>query len=142
MIAGSGSGGDEETFVSIGIPLKAGDHDILCPVSKACSSYEELQIEVQAIKNELDTLLQKAKESFEGPVTEDALGLRPDMSAEEVWSVLSDLSDEDLFIKSYNGLEEDKRRAVAEYVTALSKGLSLNAQPVQSPSRQESTFRE
>jgi hypothetical protein len=116
MITGSGSGVGEETFVSIGIPLKAGGHDVMCPVSKTCASYEALEIEVQAIKNELDALLQRAKESFEGSATEDALELRPDMSPEEIWAVLSELSQEDIFAESYNGLEEGKRRAVAEYV--------------------------
>jgi len=110
------SGEGKETFVSIGIPLKAGGHDVMCPVSKRCASYGALETEVQAIKDELDALLQKAKESFEGSATEDALGLRPDMSAENIWSVLSKLSQEDLFVGSYNSLEEGKRRAVAEHV--------------------------
>ena len=116
MVTGSGSGAEEETFVSIGIPLKAGGHDVMCPVSKACSSYEALEIEIQAIKDELDALLQRAKESFEDSATEDALGLTPDKSPEEIWSVLSGLSEEDLFVRSYNSLEEGKRRAVAEHV--------------------------
>ena len=116
MTSGSDSRVGEETFVSIGIPLKAGEHDVMCPVSKPCASYGALEIEVQAIKDELDTLLQRAKESFEGSATEDALGLRPDMSPEEIWSVLSELSQEDLFAKSYNSMEEGTRRAVAEHV--------------------------
>ena len=116
MILGTGRGGGKETFVSIGIPLKAGGHDIICPVSKTCASYGALEIEVQAIKDELDALLQRAKESFEVSATEDALGLRPDMSPEEIWSVLSELSQEDLFAESFNSLEEGTRRAVAEHV--------------------------
>jgi hypothetical protein len=116
LISGSRSGVGEETFVSIGIPLKAGEHDVMCPVSKTCTSYRDLEIEVQAIKDELDALLQKAKESFEVSGTEDALDLRPDMSPEEIWSVLSELSQEDLFVESFNNLEEGTRRGVAEHV--------------------------
>jgi hypothetical protein len=116
LISGSGSGVGEETFVSIGIPLKAGGHDVMCPVSKTCASYRDLEIEVQAIKDELDALLQKSKESFEVSATEDALALTPDMSPEEIWSILSKLSQEDLFITSFNGLEEGTRRGVAEHV--------------------------
>ena len=116
MISGSGSGVGEETFVSIGIPLKAGGHDIMCPVSKPCASYGALEIEVKGIQDELDALLQRAQESFEDSATEDALGLRPDMSPEEIWSVLSELSQEDLFAESFNSLEEGTRRAVAEHV--------------------------
>jgi len=116
MISGSGSGVGEGPFVCIGIPLKAGGHDVMCPVSKRCVSYGALEIEVQAIKDELDALLQRAKESFEDSATEDALGLRADMSPEEIWSVLSELSQEDLFAKGYNSLDEGTRRAVAEHV--------------------------
>lgn len=116
IISESGSGAGKETSVSIGIPLKAGGHDVVCPVSKACASYGALEIEVQVIKDELDALLQAAKESFEVSATEDALGLRPDMSPEEIWSILSELSQEDLFAKSYNSLDEGTRRAVAEHV--------------------------
>ncbi len=116
LISGSESGEGEETFVSIGIPLKAGGHDVICPVSRACASYEALEMEVHAIKDELDELLQRAKKSFVASATEDALDLRPDMSPEEIWTVLSKLSQEDLFVKSFNGLEEGTRRAVAEHV--------------------------
>ena len=116
MISGSGSGAGEEILVSIGIPLKAGGHDAMCPVSKPCASYEALEIEAQNIKDELDALLQRAKESFEVSATEDAFGLRPDMPPKEIWSVLSKLSQEDLFTNSYNSLDEGTRRAVAEHV--------------------------
>jgi len=116
MITGSGSGVGEEAFVSIGISLKVGGHDVMCPVSKTCASYRALEIEVQAIKDELDALLQKAKESFKVSATVDALALTPDMSPEEIWLVLSELSQEDLFVESYNSLEEGMRRAVAEHV--------------------------
>ena len=88
----------------------------MCPVSKSCASYRALEIEVQAIKDELDALLQRAQKSFEASATEDELDLRPDMSPEEIWTVLSGLSQEDLFVKSFNRLEEGTRRAVAEHV--------------------------
>ena len=116
MTSVSGNGVGEGTLVSIGIPLKAGGHDIMCPVSKPCASYGALEIEVKGIQDELDALLQRAQESFEDSATEDALGLRPDMSPEEIWSVLSELSQEDLFAESFNSLEEGTRRAVAEHV--------------------------
>ena len=38
------------------------------------------------------------------------------MAPEEIWSILSGVSDEDLFIKGFNNLDEGKRRDVAEYV--------------------------
>jgi hypothetical protein len=116
LISRAGNQVGEGTFVSIGIPLKAGEHDIMCPVSNPCASYGALEVEVQAIKDKLDMLLLKAKESFQVSATEDALGLRPDMSPQEIWTILSKLSQEDHFIQSYNSLDEGKRRGVAEHV--------------------------
>jgi hypothetical protein len=116
LISGPENQVGEGTLVSIGIPLKAGEHDVMCPVSKPCASYGALEIEVQAIKDELDTLLLKAKESFQVSAAEDEFGLRPDMSPEEIWTIFSKIFQEDHFIKSYNGLDEGTRRAVAEHV--------------------------
>ena len=107
--------GDEIT-VSVGIPLKIGGHQTACPISRPCNSYEALEIEVQAIKDSLDSLLAKAKEIFREPATEEGLDLRSDMEPEQIWALLSDISDEGIYVKSFNGLEEDKRREVAEHV--------------------------
>ena len=38
------------------------------------------------------------------------------MSPEEIWLILSELSQEDLFAESFNSLEEGTRKAVAEHV--------------------------
>jgi len=110
----SGEGG--ETFVHIGIPLRIGGHVTTCPISNPCASYGALEAEVQSLKAHLDALLHKAEAVFEGSATEDGLDLRPDMTPEEIWSILSELSDDDLFVRGYNGLDEPKRRAVAEHV--------------------------
>ena len=116
MVTYTGKGGDGETKVSVGLRLKVGGHETTCPISRACDSYGALEIEVQAIKNGLDSLLAEAKGVLGEVPAEEGLDLRSDMAAEEIWSILSGLSDEDLFIKSFNSLDEDKRREVAEHV--------------------------
>ena len=103
-------------LVYIGIPLRIGEHLTTCPISHPCASYGALEAEVQNQKAHLDALLHKAEQLFEGSATEDGLDLRPDMTPEEIWSILSELSDDDLFVRSYNGLDEPQRRAVAEHV--------------------------
>jgi hypothetical protein len=110
----SGEGGG--TFVHIGIPLSIGGHVTTCPISNPCSSYGALEAEVQGLKANLDALLHKAEEVFEGSAMEDRPDLRPDMTPEEIWSILSELSEEDLFVKAYNDLGEEQRREVAEHV--------------------------
>jgi len=116
IMTDTGKEGENEITVSVGIRLRIGGHETKCPVSRSCNSYEALEIEVQAIKNSVDSLLAKAKEMFREPATEEGLDLRSDLEPEQIWSILSDISDEGLFVKSFNGLEEDKRREVAEHV--------------------------
>jgi hypothetical protein len=116
IVAETGEGEEGKTTVSVGVRLKVGGHETTCPISRACHSYETLEIEVQTIKNSLDSLLSEAKRVIGKPETDEALELSSDMEPEEVWSILSAVSDEDLFIKSFNNLDEDKRREVAEYV--------------------------
>ena len=102
--------------VSVGIPLKMGGYETTCPVSRGCDSYETLEIEVQNLKNGLDKLLARAKEVFGKITNEKGLNLTSDMGPEEIWSILSAVSEEDLFIRSFNNLDEAKRREVAEHV--------------------------
>jgi hypothetical protein len=116
MVTEAGEGEEGKTTVSVGVRIKLGGHETTCPVSKACHSYEALEIEVQAIKNSLDSLLVEAKRIIGESEADEGLNLRPDMEPEEAWSILSAFSEEDLFIKYFNNLDEAKRREVAEYV--------------------------
>ncbi len=116
MVTEPTNGERGEPLVYLGIPLRIGEHVTACPISNTCASYEALEAEVQGLKAHLDALLHKAEEVFEGSATEEGLDLRPDMTSEEIWSILSELSDDDLFVRGYNGLDEPKRRAVAEHV--------------------------
>ena len=116
MVTETGKGEDAQTTVSVSLRLKVGGHKTTCPISRACDSYEALEIEVQAIKNGLDSLLAEAKNVFGEAAAEEGLDLSSDMAPEEIWSILSGVSDEHLFIKGFNNLEEGKRREVAEYI--------------------------
>ena len=116
MVTEPGKRDREEKTISIGIRLKVGGHETSCSVSRACDSYEALKIEVQAIKKGLDSLLAEAKELLGKDTIAEGFDLRSDMEPEEIWSILSGVSDEDLFIKSFNTLDEAKRREVAEHV--------------------------
>jgi len=116
MITETGKEEKGKISVSVGIRLKMGGYETTCPVSRGCDSYETLEIEVRTIKNGLDNLLAQAKEVFGQTTTEKGLNLRSDMEPEEIWSILSAVSEEDLFIRTFNNLDEAKRREVAEHV--------------------------
>ena len=116
MITETGKEEKGKISVSVGVRLKMGGYETTCPVSRGCDSYETLEIEVRTLKNGLDNLLARAKEVFGKTTTEKGINLRSDMEPEEIWSILSAVSDEDLFIRSFNNLGEAKRREVAEHV--------------------------
>ncbi len=105
-----------ETEIRLGVHLKIAGHETTCPISRSCDSYEALDIEVQAIKNNLERILGRAKEIFREPTNQEGLDLRPDMEPEHIWAILSDIADENLLINSFNSIDEVKRREVAEHV--------------------------
>ena len=106
----------DEMGVCLGIRLKIDDHEITCPVLRSCNSYKDLEIEVQAIEDNLKRILSQAKDIFQGVPLQRVPDLEPDMEPEKIWATLSETADEDPFINSFNSLDEAKRKEVAEYV--------------------------
>lgn len=102
--------------VRLCIRLKIGNHETACPVSRECRSYGALDDAIKDIEGQLDALREKGKKIFSETSTLEGLDIDPDMDAEEIWSVLSKLSEEDQFLEVFNGLDEPKRREVAEHV--------------------------
>jgi len=106
----------DETKIRLGICLKIGDTETICPISGICDSYEAFEMEVVAVKNNLERVINMAKGIFSGSSLQETLELNEDMSPEKIWSILSSVDDEDLFVNSFNTLYEEKRKEVAEYV--------------------------
>ncbi len=106
----------EEPEVAIGLRLTIGSLPIRCPVSRFCRSYEELEEQAQGIIGRITALLTEAKGLFVGAGVASDLGLNPVMEPDAVWSILSRIEDEDLFVATFNGLEERQRREVADYI--------------------------
>lgn len=105
-----------ETGVRLAIRMKIGGHETPLPVLGACNSYEELEADVEAIRANLDRVMIRAKEVFQESPFPGGLQLSSDMRPEEIWSILSGTEDEDHFAEGFNGLDDSKRREVAEYV--------------------------
>jgi len=108
--------GQERKDISVGIDLRIGEKKIPCHVTKACDSYEELSNEVKAIQDDLERTLQEAKGLFANEMAGEAPAIGDNMSAEEIWSVLSQIESEDQITKYFNDLDETKRKEVAEYI--------------------------
>jgi hypothetical protein len=106
----------EGTEVSLGLRLQVAGHEILCPVTGSYKNIEAFLIEVQTILNNLEEIMNQSREVFKRTGEQDRLGLKPDMSPPEIWNILSGIEDENEFAHSFNGLDETKRREVAEHV--------------------------
>ena len=102
--------------VQLGIMIKLSSFETTCFLTQPCQSYRAMESEVQAIRQNLEDVLKEAKQVFEGSSKKDNLGLRPEMKAGEIWSILAAILDEGDFIQAFNALEEGKRKEVAEHV--------------------------
>jgi hypothetical protein len=116
LIVQPAAGEGEKPEARIGIRLKLSSFETTCPVTKPCQSYPALESEVQAIRQNLEDILKQGRSVFEGASKRNNLGLRPDMTAGEIWSILSAIPDEGDFIQAFNSLEAGKRKEVAEHV--------------------------
>jgi len=61
------------------------------------------------LKGDLNNLKKKIRK-------EKKLKFTPEMSSEQIWSILSQIDEEGLFIKGFNGLDDTRRRELAEYI--------------------------
>ncbi len=106
----------EEKGICIGIDIQIAGREIPCPISVVCRTVEALSSEAAKIEDDLKRVLEEAKGLMAGPPGGEKGGFSPDMSPEEIWSALVEIRNDDTFIDRFNGLEEEKRREVAEYV--------------------------
>jgi hypothetical protein len=82
-----------------------------------CGSYEMLEKEIAAIKEELDTLLEESKMLFGGQgKIQETLNVDESKSAREIWDLLSTITAAEVLSATFNGMSYEKRREVADYV--------------------------
>ena len=116
LIVQPGEGQETKPEARIGIRVKLSSFETTCFVTQPCPSYHALESEVQAIRQNLEDVLKEARKTFEGDSKRDRPGLRPEMTAGEIWTILSAIPDEKEFVRAFNTLEEGKRKEVAEHV--------------------------
>jgi len=116
-------GVDEKTSkvgVSLDVEVADGEGSTLSGsvlLVKKCSSYEILQKEVSQIKEELDVLLEKSRRLFEAEVgEEEGPDVDEDISAKEIWNLLSMIKDPEVLLVKFNSMSRQKRLEVADYV--------------------------
>jgi hypothetical protein len=126
----------------LGIRVKLSSFETTCFVTQPCPSYRALESEVQAIRQTLEDVLKEARSLFEGASKRDAFGLRSDMAAGEIWTVLCAILDEGDFVQAFNSLEEGKRKEIAEHVLTHCNVFSGKAAVFSSRYSDQSAFME
>ena len=117
LIESTEEGGGEKPVFRLGLRLKIGDQETVCPLTSPFETYEALETGVQFIKENLDRIVKRAKELFEGtPASGEGLDFDEDATPEEIWNRLSGIEDENYFVNNFNALNESMRKAVAEHV--------------------------
>ena len=114
----SPDGGDEEkTALRLGLRLKVGDQETVCPLTRPFESFEALENGVEFIKEDLGMVIERARVLFkETTPSGEGLDFDEDATPEEIWTLLSKIEDENSFVDTFNGLDEARRNAVADYV--------------------------
>ena len=115
LITVTGKDSDKKDFC-IGVRVKLSGYETVCPVTRNCESYEALEMEIESFKNQLDHIQNRAKDLARGSASQKGLNIKPQMGAKEIWSILSNIPNEEQFVEGFNNLDEAQRKEVAEYV--------------------------
>jgi hypothetical protein len=116
LITQPAEGREKKPEARLGIRVRLSSFETTCFVTQPCQTYHALESEVQAIRHDLEDVLKEARKAFESASKRDNLGLKPDMTAGEIWPILSAILDEGDFVEAFNALEQGKRKEVAEHV--------------------------
>ena len=107
----------EKPFFRLGLRLKIGDEETVCPLTGPFESYEALKKGVEFLKEDLVLAVERARMLFEGtPPSSEGLEFDANATPEEIWTLLSEIEDEDSFVDTFNGLDDARRKAIADYV--------------------------
>jgi hypothetical protein len=112
IIPGLNKKNDSQPLYSIGIHIKIGFHDVVCPITDELSP-DGLESEIKSITDELNELLEKVKKTDSD---EGTFLIEENSSPDEIWTILSAISDNNKFADCFNGLGNEKRREVAAYI--------------------------
>jgi hypothetical protein len=127
IVIEEGKGTQKGKIITLGIRVYLGDHETFCPISGPIGSLDEWEAAVQRILEGIERISHRGRALLEPPKEEMGLDLLGDLDPEELWSRLSQIEEEDHFIRSFNELEPSRRRDVAEYVLTTCNIFSGNA---------------
>jgi len=80
----------------LGLRIKVGRYEAVCPLTQQCHSYRAFEIEMEKVRKALEEVSVRAKTMFEKSGSEETFGIKPHMSPHEIWTVLSGIAPEDV----------------------------------------------
>ncbi len=115
LITDTAKEGKEREF-RLGIRVRVGAFETICPLTQRCHSYEAFELEMEKMRKGLEEVSLRAKNLHERRESEESFGIKAHMSAKEIWAILSGIAEEDVFVRTFNALDDSKRREIAEHV--------------------------
>ena len=109
-------GENKRTGFSVCLNSKVSELDFNFPLTRVCYSEEQLIKEVGFIHENLNKIVEDARNRFNEDGFVGKFIISPDMKPGDIWSALEKIEDQDFFIEQFNILEEEIRKAVAEHV--------------------------
>lgn len=114
IINGNKESKDSPATFSLGIKMKIGHLETICPITESLSK-ESLEAEIDSLKDELAELLKKLESCSNGT---GLSGIDDNASPLEIWQVLSSITDNSILTEQFNSLSESRRRELADYIFA------------------------
>ena len=115
-----GTGEGETTVPRMRLVVRAypSDEKGLISLTSDCETLEEFEQAVRKLKEGMDTLMQKARETFQQYQTVEGEGARAmgSQSAKEIWQSLEECDAIEEMREIFNGLGLQKRQEVADFV--------------------------
>jgi len=116
----SGTGEGETTAPRMRLAVRAypSDEKGFISLTSDCETVEEFEQAVRELKEGMDTLMQRARETFQQYQNEEGEGARAMgfQSAMEIWQFLDECDSVEEMREIFNGLGLQKRQEVADFV--------------------------
>ena len=107
---------DNPAGVRVEIALRIGDRETACPVSAVCRSTKELVREVRRLQAELDRVREEGERVLGRGRTASFPDFGPETPPREIWETLSCIAEDDVFVETFNAMDESVRSRVVEYI--------------------------
>ena len=115
--------------------MRIGQFDTTCRIT-GFLSHDDLESEINSLRSELTDILKKLDSLKNESANQGDFGIDDEASPQEIWTILSNVSDDSLLVEPFNSLKEFKRRELADYIFAncnifTGKGAFFSARYVQ-----------